>query len=108
MIKSNFTISMKKDISFTLSLILCFPFKMNTNKTKLLEKTYYDLSDSGAYVGPDNLYRVLTFKDITHMGKNTVRKWLHNQDDYSLRREVRHSFRKSPLCHRHIFQISLG
>ena len=95
MIKSNFTISMKKDISFTLSLILCFPFKMNTNKTKLLEKTYYDLSNSGAYVGPDKLYRVSKFKDITHIGKNTVRKWLHNQDEYSLRREVRHYFRKA-------------
>jgi hypothetical protein len=75
---------MKKDISF----------KMNTNKTKLLEKTYYDLSNSGAYVGPDKLYRVLKFKDITHIGNNTVRKWLHNQDEYSLRGEVRHYFRK--------------
>jgi hypothetical protein len=45
---------------------------MNTNKTKLLEKTYYDLSNSGAYFGPDELYRVLKFKDITHIGK----KWL--------------------------------
>jgi hypothetical protein len=80
MIKSNFTISIKKDISFTLSLILCFPFKMNTNKTKLLQKTYYDLSNSGAYFGPDELYRVLKFKDITHIGKNRVQKWLHNHN----------------------------
>jgi hypothetical protein len=37
---------------------------MNTNKTKLLQKTYYDLSNSGAYFGPDELYRVLKFKDV--------------------------------------------
>jgi len=70
---------------------------MNTNQTldNLLDKTYYTLSKPGAYLGPDKLYSVLKSKGLTHIGKNKVRKWLHNQDDYSLRREVRHSFRKA-------------
>ena len=61
----------------------------------MLEKTYYDLSNSGAYVGPDKLDRVLKFKGIAHIGKNKVRKWLHNQDAHRLRRGLRHSFRKA-------------
>ena len=77
-----------------MSLILCFPF---TNQTidNLLEKTYYNLPKAGSYLGPDKLYNVLKSKGLTHIGKNKVRKWLHNQDDYSLRREVRHAFRKA-------------
>ena len=66
---------------------------MNRNN-KILENTYFNLSKAGAYVGPDKLYKVLKSKGITHIGKHKVRKWLHNQDDYSLRRELRHSFRK--------------
>ena len=68
---------------------------MDTDTTKVLEKIYYGLSKSGAYVGPGKLYRVLKSKGISNIGKHTVRKWLHNQDDYSLRKEVRHSFRKA-------------
>lgn len=68
---------------------------MNINKKKLIEETYYDLSKSGAYLGSDKLYRVLKSKGISNIGKHTIRKWLHNQDDYSLRKEVRHSFRKA-------------
>ena len=68
----------------------------NTKKVNdLLEKTYYNLSKSGAYAGPEKLYRVLKSRGIHNIGKHTVRKWLQNQDDYSLRRELRHSFRKA-------------
>jgi len=74
-------------------LILSQHFIMNTIN-KILENTYFNLSKAGAYVGPDKLYKVLKSKGITHIGKHKVRKWLHNQDDYSLRRELRHSFRK--------------
>jgi hypothetical protein len=38
----------------------------------------------------------LKSQGITHIGsKNKVRKWLHSQDVHSLRRELRHSFRKA-------------
>ena len=60
---------------------------MNRNNN-ILENTYFNLSKAG------KLYRVLKSKDITHSGKHKVGKWLQSQDDYSLRREQRHSFRK--------------
>ena len=63
-------------------------------KNKILENTYLNLSKAGACVGPDKLHRVLESKGIAHIGKHKVRKWLLSQDDYSLRRELRHSFRK--------------
>jgi hypothetical protein len=66
---------------------------MNRNN-KILENTYFNLSKAGAYVGPDKLHRVLKFKGIARIGQHKVRKWLQSQDDYSLRRELRHSFRK--------------
>ena len=66
------------------------------NKTKkahdLLQKTFYKLSKAGAYSGPEKLYRVLKTHGIS---KHVIRKWLHNQDSYSLRKEPRHSFRKA-------------
>jgi hypothetical protein len=70
---------------------------MNTRTKELLEKTYYNVSNSGAYLGPDILDRVLKSNSITPIGKTHVRKWLHNQDDYSLRRELIHSFRKARI-----------
>ena len=71
---------------FILSLILSQHFNMNRNNN-ILENTYFNLSKAG------KLYRVLKSKGITHIGKHKVRKWLQSQDDYSLRREQRHSFR---------------
>ena len=76
-------------VHFTFSL-----YKEHTHK-QLLEKAYYDLSNSGAYLGPATLDRHLKYNGITRIGKSKVRKWLHNQDDYSLRRELRHSVRKA-------------
>lgn len=70
---------------------------MNTHQgiNTLLEKTYYKLSNPGAYLGPDKLYRVLKSKGITHIGKHKVRKWLHNQDSYGLRKELRRHFTRT-------------
>lgn len=66
---------------------------MNRNNN-ILENIYFNLSKAGAYVGPDKLHIILKSKGIAHIGKHKVRKWLQSQDDYSLRREQRHSFRK--------------
>lgn len=65
------------------------------NINQLLEKIYYDLSKAGAYYGPDKLYQVIKSKGITHIGKNTVTKWLQNHDNYSLRKEPRHRFKRA-------------
>ncbi|VDI34581.1 Hypothetical predicted protein [Mytilus galloprovincialis] len=61
---------------------------------KVLEKIYYQFSQGGAYVGPDKLYRILKSKGIT-LGIHRVRKWLQDQDSYSLQKPARKSFRKA-------------
>jgi hypothetical protein len=56
---------------------------------------YYSLSEAGAYLGPDKLYNVLKHRGVHSIGKYTVRKWLQNQNDYSLQKPVRQTFKKT-------------
>lgn len=60
-----------------------------------LDKVYYDVSSAGAYVGPSKLYQVVKAKGVNNIGKYTVKKWLQNQEDYSLQKPARKSFRKA-------------
>lgn len=60
---------------------------------RLLEKQYYDLSKGGAYTSASKLYHILKSKGINDVGKYTIRKWLQNQDDYSLQKPARKSFK---------------
>ena len=61
----------------------------------ILQSIYYDLSTAGTYLGPDKLYKVLKRQGVNNIGKHTVRKWLQNQDDYSLQKPVRQRFKKA-------------
>ena len=53
------------------------------------------MSEAGGYLGPDKLYKVLKHRGVHNIGKYTVRKWLQNQDDYSLQKAVRQTFKKT-------------
>lgn len=61
----------------------------------ILKKIYYNIPGGGAYLGPDKLYRVLKVHGINNIGKNTIKKWLQNQDDYSLQKPARKTFKKA-------------
>lgn len=61
----------------------------------ILEKIYYNIPGGGPYLGPDKLYRVLKIHGINNIGKNTIKKWLQNQDDYSLQKPTRKTFKKA-------------
>jgi hypothetical protein len=61
----------------------------------ILRKIYSNLSSRRAYLGHDKLYRVLKCRSITNIGKHTAIKWLQNQDDYSLQKQVRHTFKRT-------------
>ena len=61
----------------------------------ILKKIYYSLSEAGAYLGPDKLYKVLKHRGVHNIGKYTFRKWLQNQDVYSLQKPVRQTFKKN-------------
>jgi hypothetical protein len=41
------------------------------------------------------LYNVLKHRGVHSIGKYTVRKWLQNQNDYSLQKPVRQTFKKT-------------
>ena len=61
----------------------------------ILKKIYYDLSTAGSYLGRDKLYTIIKKnKGIKNIGKHTVRKWLQNQDNYSLQKPVRQTFER--------------
>ena len=53
------------------------------------------MSEVGAYLGPDKLYKVLKHRGVHNIGKYTVRKWLQNQNDYSLQKPVRQTFKRT-------------
>ena len=53
------------------------------------------MSEAGAYLGPDKLYKVLKHRGVHNIGKYTVRQWLQNQDDYSLQKPVRQTFKRA-------------
>ncbi|CAC5362576.1 unnamed protein product [Mytilus coruscus] len=61
----------------------------------ILKKIYYNTSTEGAFLGPEKLYRVLKTRGIHNIGKNTITKWLQNQDHYSLQKPARKSFKKA-------------
>ena len=53
------------------------------------------MAEAGVYLGPDKLHKVLKHRGVHNIGKYTVRKWLQNQDDYSLQKPVRQTFKKT-------------
>jgi hypothetical protein len=59
------------------------------------ERFIKNLPNAGAYFGPDKLHRVLKSQGIHNIGKYTVKKWLQNQDDYSLQKPVLQTFKKA-------------
>lgn len=52
---------------------------------QFLQKEYYNLKSSGSYFGPSKLRESLKARGI-NVGLHTIRKWLNNQDDYSLQK----------------------
>ena len=56
------------------------------------------MSEAGAYLGLDKLYKVLKHPGVHNIGKYTVRKWLQNQNDYSLQKPVRQTFKKTRIA----------
>ncbi|CAC5426559.1 unnamed protein product [Mytilus coruscus] len=77
----------------------------------ILKKIYYDLPTAGSYLGPNKWYHVLKSRGVTNIGIHTVRKWLQNQDDYSLQKPVRQTFKKARVVVSGIddqFDVDLG
>lgn len=65
---------------------------MNTQDriNDLISNTY-----KNTHVGPEKIYRILKSKGITNVGRSRIKRLLRSQDSYTLRKELRHSFRRA-------------
>lgn len=67
---------------------------MRNATDKFLQKEYYNLKSSGSYFGPSKLRESLKARGI-NVGLHKIRKWLNNQDDYSLQKPTRQPARRA-------------
>lgn len=61
---------------------------------KLIKEIYTNLSHPSAYSSAQKIHQVLKNKGIKTPGLYKIRKWLQDQDDYSLQRPVRRNFKR--------------
>ncbi|CAG2242138.1 unnamed protein product [Mytilus edulis] len=60
-----------------------------------LTNVYYDTSKPAAYQGAEKIQLVLKRGGNDKIGVHKIRKWLQNQDDYSLQKPVRRRFQRA-------------
>jgi hypothetical protein len=60
-----------------------------------LKKIYYDPSHPGSFSGPQKLYKVVKNERKYDIGMHRIRKFLHNQETYSLHKPVRRRFTRN-------------
>ena len=63
-------------------------------KFQLLEDTLKNLPQE-TYYGADKIYKIVKSKGVQNIGKSTIRRWLQNQDWYSLHKPARLNFRRA-------------
>ena len=63
--------------------------------TDLIEKTYFKLSNGGAYLGPKKIHDVLERENVKPPSIHKIRKWLASKDSYTLLRQPRRRFRRA-------------
>ena len=73
-----------------------------TEKETILEKYYFNSSNPAAFSGPQKLYRVLKTKYPGQFSLPFIKRWLNNQDEYSIQRQVRHRFKTPNIRVSHI------
>ena len=66
---------------------------MDEDKNAILENYYFNAGNPAAFSGPQKLYKVLSKKYPGLFGLGYIKKWLNNQDSYSIQRQVRHRFK---------------
>ena len=64
-------------------------------KEDILNHYYYNDKNPSAFGGPQKLFRVFKRKYPGQFSLHFIKKWLNNQDSYSLSKEPRHRFKTS-------------
>ena len=62
---------------------------------KYLESIYHDPSHPGSFTGPETLYKVVLAEGKFKIGRHRIRKWLQDQESYSLTRGARRKYNRS-------------
>ena len=68
-----------------------------TSQEELVKHVYTDPSQPGAYLEPEKIRRALHNQGHNRPGIYKIRKWLQNQDDYSLQKPVRRNFKRTKV-----------
>jgi hypothetical protein len=67
------------------------------SQEELVKNVYTNPSQPGAYLGPEKIRRALHNQGHYRPGLYKIRKWLQNQDDYSLQKPVRRNFKRTKV-----------
>ena len=59
-----------------------------------LESIYHDPSHLGSFTGPEKLYKVVLAEGKFKIGRHRIRKWLQDQESYSLTRGARRKYNR--------------
>ncbi|WAR09981.1 YMD3-like protein [Mya arenaria] len=60
-----------------------------------LKTIYYDAKHPGGFAGPQKLYKVVQKEGKFRIGMHRIRKFLHDQESYSLHKPVRRRFQRN-------------
>ena len=64
---------------------------------KYLKTIYYDPKHPASFAGPQKLYKVVKEEGKYDIGMHRIRKFLHNQEPYSLHKPVRRRFQRNHI-----------
>lgn len=68
-----------------------------SNHTDYLRELYYTPGKPGAYAGPEKLYQAVKQEGKYKIGRQRIRKFLNNEDSYSLYKPIRKTFPRSKV-----------
>lgn len=62
--------------------------------SEYLNDIYYNPEHNASYVGPDKLFRIVKKEGRFNIGRKQIKRWLQNQEPYSLQRQARYKFQR--------------
>ena len=62
-----------------------------------LKDIYSNPSNPASFGGPERLYQAVQLDGRFDLSRNQIRKWLHNQEPYSLHKPIRYAFQRTPI-----------
>ena len=68
--------------------------KKMSKKEEYLKKIYYDPSHPASYEGEQNLYEAIRKEGKYNISHSQLKKWMQNQDIYSLNKSVKRNFQR--------------